>query len=331
MKILVIRFSSIGDVIWVTPVLRCLKAQIPNAEVHFCTKSAYAEMFECNPNVDKIHLLSPQKTLSELASELQKEKFDVVIDLHKNPRSWFLKWKLGVKSYTYPKLTFQKWLYVSLKIDKLPKNHVADRYLETVKPLGVTPDGKGLDFIIPQKSKIPIQYFPQTHQNGFVALVIGASYFTKRLPVYKIIELCESLKQPIVLVGGKEDKEAADQIYKYFAIQYPENNPIFDTCGQLTIAQSASVVEQANVVFGHDTGLTHIAACFQKTIFSIWGGTVPELGLYPYQTPYFVLEKKGLPCRPCSRMGKRACPQGHFACMKTQDFEKIDEKIVDFF
>jgi heptosyltransferase-2 len=322
-KILVIRFSSIGDCIWVTPVLRCLKEQLP-CELHFATKKAYQELFECNPHIDKLQLLD-ENGLNNLIARLKTERYDYIIDLHKNLRTLWIKVNLcGVKSFSYPKLTFQKWQYVALrKKDALPNNHVADRYLQTVLPLGVNPDNKGLELIIPERSVITKEYFPLSHQNGFVAFVIGASYYTKRLPLGKLIEFCENIQKPVVLVGGKEDIEIANQIEDYFAEKRP--NFILNLCGKLNLGQSASVVSQAMYLYGHDTGLTHIAACFQKKIYAIFGGTTPELGLYPYRTPYEIIENKDLDCRPCSRLGKKACPKGHFNCMMTLSNEKIEK------
>ena len=313
-KILVIRFSSIGDCIWVSPVLRCLKTQL-DCQVHLATKDSYQELFECNPYIDKLHLLG-KKSIGELIASFKKENFDYIIDLHNNFRSRRIKWALwNVKSFSYKKLYLQKWLYVTFKMNVLPKNHVADRYFEAAAHLGIKNDDKGLDFFIPERFKLQKDFFPSSHQNGFVAFVIGASYFTKRLPTEKIIEFCESSSLPMVLVGGKEDAEAAEAIEQYFAHTRP--NFILNLCGKLNISQSADVVRQAQYVIGHDTGLTHIAACFQKKIYAIFGGTTPELGLYPYQTPYSIIENKNLSCRPCSRLGKKKCPKGHFECMQS--------------
>ncbi|MFN3315760.1 MAG: glycosyltransferase family 9 protein [Raineya sp.] len=313
-KILVIRFSSIGDCIWVTPVLRCLKTQL-DCQVHLTTKESYQELFECNPYLDKLHLLG-KKNLNELISDLKAEKFNYIIDLHNNFRSGRIKWALrGVKSYSYKKLYLQKWLYVNFKVNLLPKNHVADRYFEAAAHLGIKNDNKGLDFFIPERFRIAKNFFPTSHQNGFVAFVIGASYFTKRLPPEKIIEFCEKISLPIVLIGGKEDTQVAEIVEKHFTNTRPDF--IFNVCGKLNISQSADLVRQAEYVIGHDTGLTHIAACFQKKIYAIFGGTTPELGLYPYQTPHKIIENKELSCRPCSRLGKKKCPKGHFACMQS--------------
>lgn len=318
MKILVIRFSSIGDCIWVTPILRCLKTQLA-CEVHFVTKKQYAPLFEANPNIDTLHLLG-EKSLSELISLWRKEKFDYIIDLHNNLRTFYIKTALwNVPARSYRKLRWQKWLLVNFKINKMPANHVVDRYFETITPLGVQPDSKGLELHIPEQYHLGKDFFPPEFQEKFIAFVIGASYATKKMPTAKIIEFCKQMPMPVILIGGKEDETAGNEIENYFLAN--QNHLVWNLCGKLNLMQSAWVVSQAEIVYGHDTGLTHIAACFQKKVYMIFGSTTPELGLYPYQTPHHIIENKKLTCRPCSRLGKYACPQKHFKCMTELHFE----------
>jgi len=318
-KILVIRFSAIGDIVWTSPTIRVLKAQIPNAEIHFCTKYIYKEMVEANPYIDKLHFL--HEKLGDLIQELKKEKFDIIIDLHKNLRTFLIRMQLRCKTYHYHKLTLRRWLFVKFKLKTMPNLHVADRYLATIKPLGVHYDNKGLDFFIPEGQEIDIQdYLPETHQRGYVAFVIGASRFTKRLPVARMIELCEKIDRPLVLIGGKEDQVTGEKIANYFANKIGSQVAVFNACNQLSISQSASIVRDSETVFGQDTGLTHIAAAFGKQVFAIYGGT-STLGFYPYETPHTILENNNLSCRPCSKSGKDICPKGHFKCMQEIEFD----------
>jgi len=151
MKILVVRFSSIGDIVLTTPVVRCLKTQIDNAEIHYVTKIQYQSILQDNPYIDKFILL--QESLADLIQDLKKEKYDVVIDLHNNLRTRILKWKLGVRSFSFNKLNIEKWLMVNLKINHLPDQHIVDRYLETTKSLGIKNDALGLDYLFQRKMK----------------------------------------------------------------------------------------------------------------------------------------------------------------------------------
>jgi ADP-heptose:LPS heptosyltransferase len=329
-KILVIRFSSIGDIVLTTPVVRCLKKQL-GAEVHFLTKKGFEKILLNNPNIDRV--FSIEKKVSEIIEALKAEHYDYVIDLHNNLRSWQVKNALGVKSYSYDKLNFEKWLVVNLKINRLPHTHIVDRYLATVKDLGIENDGQGLDYFIPKEDEVDVmallkdnfmpkgapQYFEQKNEKivPYIAFVIGAAHATKRLPVEKIIEICSGLNLPVLLLGGKEDKVIGDTI----VINSPHY--IFNFCGILNLNQSASLVKQAHKVITHDTGLMHIAAAFHKNIIAVWGNTIPEFGMTAYSQSVENFEVGELKCRPCSKIGHQKCPKGHFDCMKKQNSASI--------
>jgi ADP-heptose:LPS heptosyltransferase len=336
-KILVIRFSSIGDIVLTTPVVRCLKEQL-GAEVHFLTKKNFEKILLANPHVNRV--FSIEKKVSEVIADLKGEQYDYVIDLHNNIRSWQVKNALGVKSYSFDKLNFEKWLIVNFRINRLPHKHIVDRNLETVKDLGVVNDGKGLDYFIPKEDEIDIidflennfekklpppdllgtgQYFEpnRTKTLPYFAFVIGAAHATKRLPVEKIIEICNGLNLPVLLLGGKDDAAIGD------LITIKSTHYVFNFCGILNLNQSASVVKQAHKVITHDTGLMHIAAAFNKKIIAIWGNTIPEFGMTAYTEGVENFEVNGLSCRPCSKIGHQKCPKGHFNCMQKQDSTAI--------
>lgn len=325
MKVLIIRFSSIGDIVLTTPVVRCVKTQLENCELHYCTKKQYRGILEANPYIDKLHLLGD--SLDELISGLRKENFDYIIDLHHNLRTRIIKLRLGKKAYSFDKLNYEKWLMVNLKIDKLPNRHIVDRYMDTVAPLGVKTDALGLDYFIPEKDEVEPEWLPETHRQDYVAYALGAQHNTKKLPLNRMIELCDRINKPVVLLGGKEDVDNANKIEEFFLrresgasyeeglLELNKKTIIYNACGKFNLNQSASLVKGARYVFSHDTGLMHIAAAFQKHIFSIWGNTIPEFGMYPYRTKFTILEKKGLKCRPCSKIGYSKCPQQHFLCM----------------
>ncbi|MCG8310484.1 MAG: glycosyltransferase family 9 protein [Cytophagales bacterium] len=329
-KVLIIRFSSIGDIVWTTPVIRCIKQQCSDVEVHYCTKVQYKSMVEANPYIDKLHFL--EESLGALINVLKKEQFDFVVDLHRNIRTAIIKFRLKTRSKAYNKLRVKRFLYTNFQINLMPNCHVVDRYFEAASPLGIKNDDRGLDYFIPEKDEVESGWLPETHRNGYVAYVIGATGWTKILPFKKMVELCDKINKPIVLVGGKEDYEAGDKLEKFF--NSDEGNKEFDDglqklgkkavvfngCGKFNLSQSASLVKGAHVVFGHDTGLTHIAAAFKKTVFSIWGGTVPN-NFYPYGTRFFLIENTRLKCRPCSKSGRSKCPKGHFKCMNDLVFD----------
>jgi len=285
--------------------------------VHYITKKAFASVIESNSHIDKLY--SIEKDVSEVIKELKKENYDFVIDLHHNLRSMQVKQGLKKPSASFPKLNVEKWLKVNLKIDKLPDMHIVDRYFETVESLNIKNDGEGLEYFIPAKDEVKITTLPATHQNGYIGFVIGARHFTKRLPLHKIIDICKGIDVPIVLLGGKEDIESAKQIEAAIGTK------VFNACGKYNLNQSASLVKQAKKIITHDTGLMHIAAAFKKDIISVWGNTIPEFGMYPYKpgANSHIVEVKNLNCRPCSKIGYKACPKKHFKCMEQISEEEI--------
>lgn len=313
LKVLIVRFSSIGDIILTTPVVRCLKTQRPDVEVHYVTKASYQYLLTDNPYIDQIHLL--EDNLWKLIKQLRNEKFDLIIDLHYNLRTLQIKTALGIQSYSFNKLNWEKWLFVNWRINALPNVHIVDRYLNTLQNLGVINDDKGLDYFIPYRDIIELDWLPGTHQKGYVAYAIGGQHETKKLPLNRMIELCEKINFPIVLLGGKEDAANGDMIEKAIGA-----NLIYNACGKCNFNQSSSLIQQSKLVFSHDTGLMHVAAAFKKKVYSIWGNTIPEFGMYPYQTNFVLLENRQLKCRPCSKIGYKRCPKGHFRCMNELSF-----------
>lgn len=329
-KILIIRLSSIGDIIWTTPVIRCLKTQLDSVELHYCTKTQYKSLVESNPYIDKIHYL--EDNLKQLVAVLKKEKYDHIVDLHKNIRTLLIKMQLGVRSTSYDKLWIQRFFFTNFQIDFMPNIHVVDRYMDTVKSLGVTNDGKGLDYNIPKEEEVDINTLPAIFQKGYITYVIGGTGYTKILPFEKMVELCDKINRPIILIGGKEDFEAGERLQQFFEPteqskayedgleKLNKKTIVFNGCGKYSIGQSASLIKQSAYVFGHDTGLTHIGAAFKKTVYSIWGGTVPN-NFYSYGTRFYLLENTKINCRPCSKSGRKRCPKGHFKCMKENPLE----------
>jgi ADP-heptose:LPS heptosyltransferase len=316
LKILIIRFSSMGDIIYTSPVIRCLKNQLENVEIHYLTKPSFKFLLDNNPYLDQLHLLKPK--LADTISDLKKERFDIVIDLHNSLRSLLVKMQLGVKSSTYKKERLKKWLAINWKVNLIKSDHLVDRYLKTVAFLGVKNDAKAIDYFLPADAQSIEKILPHHYNKPYIAFVIGATHFTKRMPNNKVIELCNQLNLPIVLLGGKDVADNAN------AIHQATMDKTVNTVGKITLNDSVTIVKNAAHVIGFDTGLTHIAEAFNKKLVTIWGSTVPELlGVQPYQVANHYEAGVELSCRPCSKFGLSACPKKHFNCMKTIDLGKI--------
>jgi len=320
-KILIIRFSSIGDIVLTTPVVRCLKEQAPGgAEIHYLTKQQYAPLLAGNPHISHIHTI--RSAIGEVIPALRAEHFDHIVDLHRNFRSIGVWFRLRVPRTSFKKLNIRKWLLVTFKINLLPDRHVVDRYFGAVASLGIKNDGRGLDYFISgadDAGALPLKGLPSS---AYIAFVIGARYPTKCLPADMAAGVCRRLNRTVVLLGGQEDREKGDWIREQ------GGDHVINACGLLTFSQSARVIRQAAKVITNDTGMMHIAAAFNKPILSLWGNTVPAFGMTPY-LPHdaaavpVLLEVKGLSCRPCSKLGYEKCPRGHFNCMRQLPAEDI--------
>ncbi len=389
-KILVIRFSSIGDIVLTTPVIRCLKKQIQDAEIHVLTKKKFANLYKTNPYINKVY--EYDDSLKKNIEELKLENYDYVVDLQKNKRSVRVTRALGRPHASFPKLNFRKFLLSTFKINIMPDVHIVDRYFKAVEELNVRNDFYGLDFFISDKNNFPISELPVEFQNGYYAFVIGGTYKTKILPPVKIAEVLKKINKPVILLGGPDDVERAEEIislvngqpttdngginsqiqkdsqiftfsdsqiqkdsqfFSFSDSQIQKDSQIFtfsdsqiqkdsqffsfsdsqilNLVGKINLEQSASIVKNADSVLTNDTGLMHIAAAFHKNIVSVWGNTVPELGMYPYlpkePEKCHIIECKDVRCRPCSKLGFKECPKKHFRCMMEIDVENIVENL----
>ncbi|HHB79849.1 MAG TPA: glycosyltransferase family 9 protein [Saprospiraceae bacterium] len=314
-KVLIIRFSSIGDIVLTSPVIRAVHQQW-GAEVHFLTKAAFADIVEANPRVSKV--FSFRKKLSEITPLLKAEKYDLVIDLHRNIRSFLVKLGLKRPAVSFDKLNREKWLLTRLKINQLPDIHIVDRYLAPLVPFGIQNDGLGLDFFIPQGKGMTEdnmrKYFPNFDASApsLLAIAVGAAHQTKRIPLKKLIAIAQQWPGPVALLGGPKEKEDGEHI-----LAKTNHNNMVNFCGSTTLFESASIISYAQKLLTPDTGMMHIAAALGTPTVSVWGNTVPEFGMTPYPASdkHQIIEIKQLKCRPCSKIGYQECPKGHFRCM----------------
>ncbi len=317
-RFLIIRLSSIGDIVLTTPVIRCLKQQVPGAEVHLLTRASFQSVLQHNPYIDRLHLLDQNYPL--LIDQLKQLSFDEVIDLHHNTQTLRIKKALGIPARSFYKLNVEKYLLTAFKINVLPQKHIVDRYLDTVSHLGVQNDGAGLDYFISDSDRLTKKDIPGAQWGGFIAVVIGAALGTKRWPTEHFKSFCDQLDHPIVLLGGKEDAARGE------AIAAADPIKIYNACGKFTLNESADWVQRAKFVVTGDTGLMHMAAAFKKPIISLWGNTVPVFGMTPYYgdaTVKSIQLEHRVWCRPCSKIGYARCPLGHFSCMKRIEPDRV--------
>jgi ADP-heptose:LPS heptosyltransferase len=326
-KILLIRFSSFGDIILTTPVVRCLKQQL-NAEIHYLVKESYASALHANPYIDRTFTIKDD--VEEVIPLLREQKYDWIADLHHNLRSFNVKQSLKRPGAAFPKLNIEKWLMTSFKINRLPDMHIVDRYFKTIEPLGVTNDGKGLDFFISEDAHVNVgQLSSKLIPGQYIAVAIGAGHATKNLEDTQWLALINSLSIPVALLGGPADKDHGEWL-----VSHSDN--CVNLAGSLSLPQSASVIAQSVLLITPDTGLMHVGAALRKPIISIWGNTIPEFGMTPYYPRNLRIENRkfeinSLPCRPCSKIGYAKCPRGHFRCIRDIDLIEIAIAVKEIF
>lgn len=319
MKILILRFSSIGDIVLCSPLLRGLHHH-GGIEVHFVCKTKFVDCIRHNPYVQKVHTFD--QDIDEIIPQLKAEKFDYIIDLHKNIRSSKLKWALKKKSFTFNKINIEKWLKVNFKWDVLPDVHIVTRYFETLKFLGISYDKQGLDYFISQEDEKVFDNLPESFKGKYMVMVVGGAHFTKQIPLNILQKILDHSATPMVLLGGPDDVEKVQKV------QFSNPKLVSNLVGKLSLNESAAIIKHAHSVISADTGLMHIAAAYKKKIYSFWGNTIPEFGMYPLlpeeqEKDSIIMEVKGLKCRPCSKIGYDKCPKGHFDCMQKQDLSAL--------
>ena len=310
-KVLIIRFSSIGDIILTTPVLRCLKQQT-GVEVHYLTKKSFSGLLQNNPYIDTLHCIDKEIGVN-LIEKLKAEQFDLIVDLHGNWRSLRIKNVLGVPSKTFAKLNLQKWLLIHLGLDVMSRQHVADRYLGTVAHIGVANDCKGLDYFMAPETTVDVDL-----NKPFIAWSIGGSFSLKKLAVAQVAHVCNKLDLPVFLLGGLQEVDEAGAI-----IEACDHQNIQNFCGKLSLDETAFLIKNCKILLSNDTGLMHIGVAFKKPIISFWGCTKPSLGFGPYYSASSSIQMLSkISKRPCSKHGQ-SCKHNNVGCIKSIDTDEI--------
>ena len=314
-KILVIRFSSIGDIILTTPVVRALKQK--DFIVHFLTKTNNISIIENNIFIDKIYVFN--KSIYEIIEDLKNEEYDIIVDLHNNLRSNLLRMYLKIKTFKLRKNNLDKFLYIYFDINFLKNQHVVSRNLKTISSLVNNEyDNKGLDFFIDFKiSKNDLI------NDEYIVWSLAGSHQNKKLNFKIINEVLVKIKTPVVFIGGSDDFNLADKLSK-------SNNKIYNFCGKTTLNQSALIINNSLILLSNDTGMMHLGAALEKPIISFWGCTKPSLGFSPYKTNNFsklIISNKYK--RPCSRHGQKC--RGKIKCISSITSEEILNTLKLFF
>ena len=322
-KLLVLRLSSLGDVILTTPFLKYIKQKHPEAIIDYCTKSAYIPAIEDNPNINSIITLSDLpdfKELRMLKKSIKSSNYDLIIDAHNNFRTFYLKIFSGIKTLTFRKYSIRKFLLVKLKIN-LMKNlpPITVRYINILGKFYTEPVNDNLllpEIITQDKNRLSAETLFENENipGGRINICITAStnHFTKTYPAEyfaEVINKFDTGKFNFLLTGKNGDIAEIEKIKSI------TGNNVYNLCDCLGIKELTEVMKKCQLVISGDTGPMHIAEALNIPLIMIAGSSVKEFGFYPQNQLSAVLENTGLKCRPCSHIGRSSCPEGHFKCM----------------
>ncbi len=326
-KILIVRFSSVGDIILTSPLLRVLRGAYPHARIDFLVKAEFAELVKFNGHLSAVHELQTND-FAELAAvkrKIRTERYDYFLDLHNSIRSRYLRFFSGARATR----VVNKRAVARFMLVKFKKNYyrgvvpVAGRYLETVKSLGLEDDGQGLEVVVPEETvsrvRSALDKFQLDRFRMVIGLVPGARHATKQWPPERFVEtgvqLATAEQAKILVFGGKEDADYCGDIAQMINAKC-NANAAESFAGKLSLLETAAVMDRCQLVVTNDTGLMHLAAARKRKIVAIFGSTVKEFGFVPFGVPNAVIERPDVPCRPCTSIGLAACPEKHFDCMK---------------
>jgi len=331
-KILIIRLSSIGDILLASPFLRQTRKRYPKAQIDFLVKQKYSSLVSANPHIDRIIQLGPDN-LFKLIKSLTSEKYDYVFDLHNNVRSRIIRSQLDAKTSSHiRKNKIAQQLFVRFKITRYYKTEpIPRRYLAVGRVAGIEDDKKGLEFYWDRPSETRIDSYlmgiPNDEKKMLIAIAPGAGFYTKRWPIDYYAELIEILRKKyqayFLVLGDQCDHELGKKLHagRQFVI---------NLTSKVDLMEAGALLSNCRLAITNDSGIMHMAAAVGTPVTAIFGSSVKQFGFFPYRAKSCVVENNGLKCRPCSHIGRSDCPQGHFKCMLELTPDLVYESLTRF-
>lgn len=319
-RILIIRLSSLGDVILTTPVVRSLKTAYPEMVIDFLVRPEYKDVYLHNPHIDKILEYEGDELSVKAFREHIKKSYDLVLDLQNNKRSHELTRGIKIPVHRYKKNNIKKWFLVHWKINRFKKIlSIPEKYIHNIEDLKL--DEQGAEVFTNPDS------IPQINNSEkYVGFAPGSKHITKMWPAdyyIRVGNLLNNLGYKIVLFGGKDDAD----ICRYISIYIKD---CINLAKENNILQMQTDMKKCEFIICNDSGLMHLATTVNIPVITFFGSTVKEFGFSPYNANALVLENKNVKCRPCSHIGKDYCPKKHFNCMKTISPESVVEVIQKY-
>jgi heptosyltransferase-2 len=334
-RILIIRLSSLGDVILTTPVIAAVKAQFPNSELSFLTKARYADLLRNDPRILSVVEFDPVERhggvsgFMSLVSELRSHDFDLLIDLHANLRSFVL--RRLVKSRVklkYDKCWLRRWLMVHLKLLKTKPVRTVDSYLEPLQRLGVEASERNpLIFLGRDDLECPNHFLLERRvkkDDIVVGVHPGAKWETKRWSADKFAGVCQSLTERldyrVVLLGDAGEAKLVEEVGR----SIPDEK-LVKAVG-FPLGKFMSLISRCDCLITNDSGPMHIASALQVPVVAIFGPTHPKLGFAPSGSRNVVLCAE-VKCSPCSLHGEKRCSKKSRYCMDLIEPDVVVEAV----
>ncbi len=338
-RTLIIRFSSVGDIILSSLLLRVLHKRFPECRIDYLVKKEYADLVRFNPhiaNVIEFPVSSGVRELHEIRRVIRNSQYDLIVDIHDSIRSRYI--CAGFHTVVrIRKRKLARFLLVKAKWNVYDwfggAPGVAERYLEPVKDLAVENDGNGLEVFIPDSTAANTARILLNGgvKEGDVAIGIcpSARHNNKMWLKDRFVETASMLAREenaaILLFGSGKDEEIRCGEIKSLIAQKSPGTVVLDLSGGTSLPETAALMDRCSVVITNDSGLMHLAAARKRNVVAIFGPTVKSLGFFPYGTRSTVVEDNSLSCRPCTHIGLSHCPKGHFKCMNDIESSTVIE------
>ena len=311
-KILIIQTAFLGDVILATPLIETLSDAFPYAQIDFLLKKGNEALLKEHPKLGRVRIFDKsqkRKSLLGLIQEIRKEKYDLVLNLHRFASSGLI----TVLSGASETRGFSK-NPLSIFYSKRFKHSINNGLHEVDRNLSLINDLVDIQQRRPQlyPTQSDIDFVSQWKNEPYYCLAPASVWFTKQAPpaVWQyVMEKFDEEGVQFFLLGGPADSELCESI-KLIS----QRNNVHNLAGKLSLMQSAALMKDAKRNFVNDSGPLHIAAAGNAPVSAFFCSTIPEFGFGPLSDDSTVIEVKDLACRPCGLHGHKACPKGHFQC-----------------
>jgi lipopolysaccharide heptosyltransferase II len=316
-NILAVRFSSIGDILLTTPLLRAIRHRHPGARITALTKQAYLPLLSHNPHLDRVISLEPGRSLTSLAAELRAEPYSHRLDLHGSLRARVLRTLVPGRWSGYPKHRVARALLIHGKRNQYRDHRpVPERYFSAAQELDVTPDHGPPEFFLgpdaEQQTADWLEAAGFASKRPMIAVAPGAAHATKRWPLEHWQNLVEQIVSDgfdVAVVGGSGDAHLGTVLANL------PGGRVASAAGDFGLQCTGALLRRAAALVSGDTGVMHMATGVGTPVVALFGPTVEAFGFFPYSRRARVVEL-ALSCRPCSSQGGSRCPLAHHRCLR---------------